>query len=197
MASQPNPFLTVEEYIALETRLEAKYEYYFGEMFPIGLSSPAHVFIHANLMHHLATRLQGTPCRALGSDLRIHIQAAGFFAYSDVSIFCGALAVDNHHTVTNPKVLFEILSPSSRRHDKWGKTELYRQIPSLEEYVMVEQDCYSIDRLSRQPNGGWQETRYQGEDATLELTSVNITVPLKQIYADVPFELAERDPDQP
>ena len=78
-----------------------------------------------------------------------------------------------------------------------GKFERYRQIPPLEEYVLVEQDCYSIDRYSRQPNGEWELTRFQGEDASLELRSVEVTVPCKQIYADVPFELAERDPDQP
>jgi len=197
MASLPKPLLTVEEYIALERRLDVKYEYFRGEMFAMSGASPAHVFIHSNLLRHLGNRLEGTPCRALGSDLRVHIQASGLYTYPDVSIFCGGLALDKHQAATSPKVILEILSPSTRRYDISGKFEHYRQIASLEEYVLVEQDSYSINRYRRQPDGDWALTRFQGEDAILALASVNLTVPLREIYSDVPFDLAERDPEQP
>ena len=197
MAALATAYLTVEEYIALERRLEGKYEYCRGNMYAMSGASGAHVVIQCNLIRHLGNRLEGTRCRALGSDLRVHIPATGLYTYPDVSIFCKGLVMDKHQAATDPKVIFEILSPTTRRYDILGKFEHYRQIPSLEEYVLVEQNCYSINRYNRQPDGDWELTRFQGADASLELLSVEVTVPLKQIYADVPFELAERDPDQP
>lgn len=100
-------------------------------------------------------------------------------------------------SATNAKVIFEVLSPSTRRYDRVGKFEHYRQILTIEEYVLVEQDGYSIDRRRKLPNGEWEFSSFQGEDAVLELTSVNLSLPLSEIYTDVPFELAEREPEQP
>ena len=113
-----NPYLTVEEYFALERRLGVKYEYYLGEMYPMSRASGAHVFLRANLMLPVGKRLQGTLWRALGSDLRVHIQATGLYTYPEVSIYRGPLAADNHQTATNPRVIIEILSPSTRRNDR-------------------------------------------------------------------------------
>ena len=195
MASQPKPYLKFEEYIALERKLGAKLEYYQGQVYGMSGASPAHVFIQANLGRHLGNSLDGTPCNALGSDLRVHIEASGLYTYPDVVIICGSLILDKNQAAVNPKILFEILSPTTRRYDLLGKFEHYRQIPSLDEYVLVEQDSYSIDRHCRLPGGQWQLTRYQGEEAILELASVNVHVPLKQIYAGVPFHLAEKSPE--
>jgi len=160
-------------------------------------ASAAHVFIQANLGRHLGNSLDGTPCKALGSDLRVHVEESGLYTYPDVTIICGSLILDKNQAVTNPKILFEILSPSTRRYGLLGKFEHYRQIPSLDEYVLVEQDRYSVDRHCRLPGGQWQLTRYQGEEAILELASVNMSLPLKQIYSGVPFHLAERSPETP
>ena len=197
MGALPKPHLSVEDYIALERRLGAKLEYHQGQVYAMSGGSGAHILIQSNLVRHLGNRLEGTNCFALVPDLRVRILASDSYTYPDLSIVCGSLDLGKNQAATNPKVLFEVLSPSTRRYDRVGKFELYRQIPSLEEYVLVEQDKYSIDRHSRQPNGEWEATRFEGQDATLELSSVKITVPFKQIYANVPFELAERDPDQP
>ena len=130
----------------------------------------------------------GHGCSALGSDLRVHVEASGLYTYPDVSIFCGALALDKKNGATNPRVLIEVLSSSTRV----GKFAHYRQIPSLEEYVLVEQDSFGIDRHRRRADGEWELTQFLGEDAVLELASVTVSVPLRQIYANVPFELAEQ-----
>lgn len=119
------------------------------------------------------------------------------YTYPDATIICGAIKLDKQQATSNPKVLFEILSPTTRRYDRVGKFEHYRQIPSLEEYVLVEQSSYSIDRHRRLADDQWELTRFQGEAAILELVSVNVTVPLKQSYANVPFELAEREAERP
>ena len=80
-------------------------------------------------------------------------------------------------SATNPKAVIEVLSPSTRRYDDVAKFQHYSQIPSFEEYILIEQQSYSIERRHRLPNGEWESTGFRGEDANLEL--------------------AERDPDQP
>lgn len=197
MAALATPYLTVEEYIALERRLGVKLEYYRGQVYAMSGGSAAHILIQSNLVRHLGNHLEGTPCLALVPDLRVHILASGLYTYPDVSIVCGSLNLGKNQAAINPTVLFEVLSPSTRRYDTVGKFELYRRIPSLKEYVLVEQDSYVIDRYGRRPDGEWGLTRFRGKAASLELESVRITVPLRQIYANVPFELAERESDQP
>ena len=192
MATLPSPYLTVDQYIELEQKLDAKFEYYQGQVYAMSGASPAHVYIQSNLVRHLGNELEGTACAALGSDLRVHVEASGLYTYPDVTIICGALAVDRKNGATNPRVLFEILSPSTSRYDRVGKFEHYRQIASLEEYVLVEQAGHAIDRHKRLPDGRWELTQFLGEDAVLELASVNISIPLQQIYRNVPFELAEQ-----
>ncbi|MFN0101478.1 MAG: Uma2 family endonuclease [Bryobacteraceae bacterium] len=197
MATQPTLYLTFEEYVALERQLGTKLEYCQGQVYGMSGASAAHIVIQSNLVRHLGNRLDGTPCQALVSELRVHIWASDLYTYPDVSIVCGPLTLDKNQSASNPKVVFEVLSPSTRHYDLVAKFEHYRNIPSLEEYVLVEQVSYSINRHRRLPDGQWELTRYKGEDALLELASVNITIPLKQIYANVPFDLAERDTEQP
>ena len=106
MASPPRPYLSIDEYIALERRLDGKYEHWRGEMYAMSGASGAHVVIQSNLMLQVGKRLEGTRCRALGSDLRVHIRASDLYTYPDVSIFCGMLVMDKHHSATDPKVIF-------------------------------------------------------------------------------------------
>jgi Uma2 family endonuclease len=192
MASLPHPRFTIEEYLELEHKLGTKHEYHQGQVFAMSGGSPAHSIIQVNLAASIAPRLEGSSCVAHSADLRILVQASGLYTYPDFSIICGPLGLVGGMTATNPKVIFEVLSPSTRRYDCIGKFAHYRQIPSLEEYVLVEQDSYGIDRHRKLPDGQWELTRFEGADAELELASVNISVPLRQIYAHVPFELAEQ-----
>lgn len=192
MATLPHPYLTFEEYLALERQTGAKYEYYQGQVYAMSGALTLHIFIQANLGRHLGNSLDGQPCFALGSDLRVHVEASGLYTYPDVTIVCGELEFGPAQAVTNPKVIFEIHSPTTRTYDRVGKFAHYSQISTLSEYVLVEQDRYCVDRYSRGANGQWELARFEGIDAVLVLGSVNIFVPLRQIYANVPFELAEQ-----
>lgn len=187
--------MTFDEYNALGRESGARFEFHNGIAFEISGASPAHSSIQVNCLVALRRRL--SPGIVSPSSLRIFIPATGLYTYADLSIYTEPLALAHDFSYTNPKILFEVLSPSTRRYDCIGKSEHYRQIPSLEEYVLVEQDSYSVDRCRRMPDGQWEFTSIQGEDAVLELASVNVTVPLREIYADVPFDLAETDPEQP
>ena len=148
MASQPKPYLKFEEYIALERKLGAKLEYYQGQVYGMSGASPAHVFIQANLGRHLGNSLDGTPCNALGSDLRVHIEASGLYTYPDVVIICGSLILDKNQAAMNPKILFEILSPTRQRYDLLGKFEPYRQIPSPDEWSCLRTHHLALSAVS-------------------------------------------------
>jgi Uma2 family endonuclease len=197
MATLPQSRFTFEEYIALERQVGSKFEYYHGEVYAMAGASPAHAIIETNLAAALVPRLAGTRCRTYSASLRILIESSGLYTYPDISIVCGPLKLGRGMSATNAKVIFEVLSPSTRNYDRLGKSEHYRQIPSIEEYILIEQDSYSIDRRRRLPNGEWEFTSFQGQDAILELASLNLTIHLSEIYADVPFELAEREPEEP
>ena len=192
MASLAHPRFTYEEYVALERQFGTKYEFHQGQVFAMSGGSPAHSIIQVNLAATLAPRLSGTSCIAYSSDLRVLVEASGLYTYPDLSIVRGPLGLVGGMSATNPKVIFEVLSPSTRRYDCIGKFAHYRQIASLEEHVLVEQDSYGIDVYRRRADGEWELTQFLGEDAVLELASVNISIPLRQIYANVPFELAEQ-----
>ena len=194
MASLPKPHLTFDEYIALERRTGSKFEFRNGDIRAMAGASPAHSLMEANLIAALVPRLAGSGCRVYAASLRILIEASELYTYPDISIVCGPLLLGPGMSATNPKVLIEVLSPSTRRYDRAAKFQHYRQIPSIEEYILIEQQSYSIERRRRLPDGEWESTSFQGEDANLELASLNVTIPLRQIYADVPFELAERGP---
>lgn len=197
MASLPKPVLTFDEYIELENQRGAKFEYYAGEVFALPPSSPAHSRIETNLIEAVAPLLAGSDCRVYASSLRIFLEESGLYTYADLSIVCGPLRLERGPSATNPKIVFEILAPPTRRDDSIGKSELYRQVSSIEEFILIEQEGYSIERLRRLPDDQWELTRFQGEDAVLELSSINVSIPFEQIYADVPFELAEREPELP
>jgi len=194
MSTAPQPRLTYEEYDQLEKTTGLKYEYHNGEVFAMGGASRTHARITTNLPRSVGFRLIGKPCEDFGSDLRVAIPGSGRYMYPDYSIACGPLRAEqpDREAFTNPKVIFEVLSPSTENYDRGAKFDLYSRIPSLEEYILIAQDRYAIDRFKRLENSSsWTLTRYRGVDAVLELESLAIAVPLSEIYDAVDFTFAE------
>src|ERR1041385_5553388 len=132
--------LTVDEYLEFERTSTEKHEYFRGEVFAMSGASPRHNIIFTNLIGELYTALKGKPCRPYGSDMKVQIPENTLFAYPDISIFCGDVKrLDNDKEyIIGPSVLIEILSPSIRNYDRGEKFQLYRDIPSLKEYILVD-----------------------------------------------------------
>ncbi len=189
MSAVPKQQFTFEEYLAKERAAEGKSEYYRGQIFAMAGGSPRHNTISVNITSSLRGRLRGSPCRPFNSDQRIRIQANGLTTYPDVSVVCGEFQVDSvdRDAIVNPRVIFEVLSQSTESYDRGKKFELYRQLDSLEEYILVSQDEALVERFSRRENGAWLLTVIKGLDAELELQSVAINLPLSEIYEDVKF----------
>src|SRR5215204_4519351 len=138
--------LSIEEYLVLERQATVKHEYYRGEVFAMSGASHRHNIIFSNLFGDLAHKLKGKECRPYGSDMRVHIPENTLFTYPDISIFCGELKTfsQEEDSSIGPTVLIEILSPSTKNYDRGEKFRLYRDIPSLREYILLDTEAILI-----------------------------------------------------
>src|SRR5689334_5896952 len=119
MSSQPKTFLTPEEYLEIERKAERKSEYYQGEMFAMAGGTPRHGVIIINLGRELSVQLKTKPCLTYSSDVRLRVTPSGLYTYPDVMVVCGRpqYADDHKDTLTNPVVIVEVLSDSTRDYD--------------------------------------------------------------------------------
>ncbi len=189
MTALPKRKLTAAEYLVIERAAEFKSEFYAGEMFAMAGTSCEHNTVNENLSTELGARLKGGPCRTFSRDLRVRVERTGLYCYPDLVIVCGPAeyAAEDRDTLVNPRVVFEVLSPSTERYDRTTKFRHYQQLPSVEEYVLVAQDEPWCERYVRQADGAWAQVLFVGLDAVLELKSVPVAVPLADVYAGVAF----------
>lgn len=181
---------TPEEYLSLERSAEHKHEFFAGEIFAMAGASKEHVRISGNLYFHLRLQLQGKPCEPFNSDMRIKVATSGLYTYPEVSVACAPLQFEDAQgdTLVNPKVLIEVLSPSTEHHDRHFKFKHYRRLDSVTEILLVHQDSPSVERYFRQPGTDlWIFDPRYGLEETLRLESIDCTLTLAQVYQDVEF----------
>jgi Uma2 family endonuclease len=195
MSAIPESRLSLEEYLSRERVAEYKSEFYQGEIFAMTGGSPTHNLISINVGSRLRTGLRGSGCRPFSSDQRIRIPANGLSTYPDIAVVCGDLQLDDKDkdAITNPIVIFEVLSKSTERYDRGRKFDLYRELESLNEYVLVSQTEAQVERFLRQDDGKWLLTILKGPDAVLEFASLDVSLTLSEIYEDVEFQPEESE----
>ncbi len=178
--------LTFHEYLTRERIASSKSEFYRGQIFAMAGGSVRHNKISGNVFANLRSQLRGTTCRPFNSDQRIHIGANGLATYPDVSLVCGELEVDAEDVdaITNPIVIFEVLSKTSESYDRGKKFDFYRQLDSLREYILISQEEAQVERFVRQDDGSWNLTLFKGLESELKLQSL-CSLPLAVIYEDV------------
>lgn len=189
MSAVLEPRYTLEQYVAREAVAEFKSEFYRGQIFAMAGGTPRHNTVSGNIFARLHERLRGTGCRPYNSDQRIRIPANGLSTYPDVSIVCGEPQLDSldRIAITNPIVIFEVLSEKTESYDRGRKADMYRQLPSLREYILVCQDEPQVERFVRQDDDSWLLTIFKGLEAVLELRSPGCRLPLAEIYEDIAF----------
>jgi Uma2 family endonuclease len=189
-AKEPEPeykkkYFTVEEYLALERVSTEKHEYFQGEIFAMAGASRKHNKIFSNVFGDLAYRLKGKSCQPFGSDSRLNIPHNSLFTYPDISIFCGdAIPFDvEEDTFIGPTAIIEILSKSTKDYDRGGKFKLYRAIPSLREYILIDSEDISIEIFRLNKSNHWElEEELKSIEANLTIASIDITLSLKEVY---------------
>ena len=188
--------LTPAEYLRIERAATYRSEYFRGEMFAMAGGSPKHSLIKMNIAGELRNRLKGRPCVAYDSDLRIKCPT-GLYTYPDASVICGKLEFDDEHkdTALNPTLLVEVLSKSTEAYDRGKKFNHYGQIKSLREYVLVSQDEPMIQRFLRNDDDTWTLTTVTGLEQSLRLLSIDVELPLAEVFDRVDFTAEESSPD--
>lgn len=188
MSSLPLPKMTVEDYLAFDRAAEVKSEFHDGELFQIEAVSLQHNRVALNTARKLADQLDGTPCEVLIQPIRVRVSPTKF-VYPDLMVVCGTPEVTDEvqDTITNPKVIIEVLSPSTADYDYRAKFQLYRNLPSFTEYLLIDQNDPKVEVFRRLEGSDWLLSSYAGLDAVVPVRCLNIEVPLSVIYAHVEF----------
>jgi Uma2 family endonuclease len=187
-------YITPEEYFALEEVAEVKSEYCQGEMFAMSGASPEHCLVQTNLTAILHTQLRFRPCRLYSADLRVDVAAAGLYTYPDLSVVCAEPEFDAHHSLKNPTLLIEVLSPSTEAYDRGKKFDMYRQLESLQQYVLVSQDEAAVHLYTRRDDGRWTFEGFSGLEAVVPLASIGCQLSLSEVYEKVALPAAPAKP---
>jgi Uma2 family endonuclease len=192
MATQSLPYVTPEQYLEFDRNAEFKHEYFFGEIVCMPGGSFAHNLIAANATGELRNRLMSGPCRVLNSDMRIAVDTKSGYVYPDVSVVCGAPEFfgERQDTITNPKLIVEVLSPSTSEYDLGVKFHLYLLLPALSDYVLIAQDRIWIEHWYRSSDGGWKSIVLEDPNGILDITSQNCQIPVSQLYLGVDLPAA-------
>jgi Uma2 family endonuclease len=188
-AKQAGP-IGEDQYLELERRSDTRHELVNGVMVAMAGASFRHNEVVANVLATLRVLLRGKGCRAVGSDQRVHVPETGLFTYPDVTVVCGKpeFHPKDPDTLTNPRVILEVLSDSTEAYDRGAKFAHYRSIPSFVEYVLVAQDALRVEHFRRLETGQWLLTVYRGENARVELLALGCDLPVGELYEGVELE---------
>ena len=199
-ASAAQTRLTPEEYIAFERKALPdaeiiRHEYINGELIAMSGASRAHNLITGNISGELRTLLRGSRCETYANEMRVSTPTTISYFYPDVVVVYEEprFEDDVFDTLLNPLILVEVLSPSTEAYDRGEKFGHYRQLVSLQEYVLVSQDKVLVEHYRRQEKQDtasitrqdWIFTDFQELEESLPLTSIQCQLPLQEIYERV------------
>ena len=191
MDQRVKKFYTPEEYLALEESAAYKSEYFRGEIFAMSGGSRNHSIIAANIITALNQALVDKPCEVYTSDMRLLVEANGLYTYPDVMVVCGKpqLVKGRNDTVTNPLLIVEVLSPSTREYDRVRKFGLYREIESLRAYMLVDSEQVHVTYLERAARRSrWTIEMLDILEAMVRLGPLSCEIALQRMYSKVEFE---------
>jgi Uma2 family endonuclease len=175
--------------LAREVESEERHEYRDGEIFRVTGATPNHNRIAGNLFALLKFALKRQPYDIFISDQRLWIPERRIYAYPDVMVVREPLELQagRNDTVTNPLLVAEVLSKSMRNYDKGEKFDAYRTIPSLSEYLLVDQYAPQVMHYAKTDTRTWTMREYEGLEATLALGSLEVSLALADLYDKVQF----------
>ncbi|MEP7230168.1 MAG: Uma2 family endonuclease [Ginsengibacter sp.] len=186
-----NQKISIEEYLEMENTSMEKHEYYKGEIFAMSGAKVPHVMISDNILTVLKQKLKGKSCKPFGSDLRIHIEVNTLFTYPDISIICGEIiTLDNDdYNVLNPAVIIEVLSKSTKNYDRGEKFKLYRDIPTLKEYILADSESIHLEVFRLNENNHWELEEYNAVENFLFIKAIDEKIGISEIYEGVNIEV--------
>ncbi|AFZ09334.1 protein of unknown function DUF820 [Oscillatoria nigro-viridis PCC 7112] len=191
-------YCTEEQYLALEETAEYKSEYLDGEIIPMTGGSTNHNQIAGNLYIALSLALKKQNYRIFIGDVRLWIPKVRLYTYPDVMVIFGLPEYRSNRTdtITNPHVIVEVLSKSTKNYDLVDKFTFYKTIPSFREYILIDQTKIKVEQYSQTENKRWLYSEYDEEDTALLFNSFQVEVPLSDVYEQVNFEEIEQEDSQ-
>jgi Uma2 family endonuclease len=182
---------TPEEYLEFERASEARHEFLDGDLYAMAGESLSHSRVCINLAREVGNKLKGKPCEPLSPNMKVRTSNASLFAYPDLTIVCGEPVFHDtkKDVLVNPKVIFEVLSPSTEIHDRTTKFMRYRMgNETLIDYILVSQEKPFVEHFTRQADGDWRYRSYSSLTDSFEIESVACLLSLEEIYDRVEFE---------
>jgi Uma2 family endonuclease len=187
MALERTSIMSVEEYFELEEKdPDARYEYLDGYVYMMSGGSANHATISGNIYALLKSSLRGSPCRAYNSDMKVRVSEKRYF-HPDVTVTCDPRDRGTVDFIQSPRLVVEVLSPSTEASDRGRKLQYYLACPSIEEYLLVDSRTMRIE-IYRKERKKWIYDAFDTDDE-IELITLDIRFPVADAYEDVIFEI--------
>lgn len=177
------PLLTVEDFLEIDFGSDLKAELDNGVIRMMAGGTAAHARVQRNILRYLGQWLRGTGCSEYGSEMGVKTHWMSL-RYPDVSVFCGRDTPDNDKALTfdDPKIIFEVLSPSTAQHDLKVKLDEYQALPSVDAIVFVDHEKMRARLYSRTGLSSWSDSAIEG-DARIGLPTLKLSMPLSEVFA--------------
>ncbi len=172
--AQPQLKFSAQDFLTWEIGQEVRHEYLNGEVFAMSGGTLEHNTATLATGATLRQHLKGSPCRAFVADMKVDVQASNAFFYPDVVVTCADTDLSDPKalTVAKPCLIVEVLSPSTAAYDRGAKFGHYRQLASLQEYVLIDTETQNVEVFRRNEAGRWELYPSSGPTAAVELASV-------------------------
>ena len=174
---------TLAEFLEWENARPDRHEFYRGETFAMVGGTARHNRVIVNLTRRIDAHLDGTPCRVFAENMKVQLADEGIL-YPDLMVACGGAGSGDEQVITNPKLVIEVLSPSTKGYDQRDKFILYRSLASLREYVLIDPDVRRVEVFTLADAGSWLLTD-QTEAGALTLRTVDLALPFEQVFKGV------------
>jgi Uma2 family endonuclease len=185
---------TSEEYLALEENAEFRSEFHDGEIIPMTGGSINHNRITGNIYAYIKYQIRGKNKEAFTNDLRVWMNRYQRYVYPDVFIIQGTPVLHENRTdtITNPRLIVEVLSKSTQQYNHTEKFRYYRSIPDFQEYLLINQYEVSVEHYIKTGEKEWILREYENMNEVIKLSSIDVEITLNDIYEGVDFHLEQK-----
>ncbi|RUT09659.1 hypothetical protein DSM106972_001540 [Dulcicalothrix desertica PCC 7102] len=191
-------YYTIEEYLALEEKADSKSEYIDGEIIPMAGGSANHNRIAGNFYAVMNFAFKRENYEVFKSDMRLWLPKPRIYTYPDVMVIAGEpeFLENRKDTITNPKVIIQVLPKLTEKNQRKTKFNAYCTIPSFEEYLLIEQDEINVLHYSKIDDKHWSIQEYDHEDEKISLVTVPFEITLQDLYNKVKFDTIESEEEE-
>ncbi|MFB2936132.1 Uma2 family endonuclease [Aerosakkonemataceae cyanobacterium BLCC-F154] len=189
MIANPQKYkkMTAEEYLKWESQQELRHEYVDGEILAMTGGTIPHNEIALNFYTALRPHLRQRGCRANVSDVKVQANQNSRYFYPDLVVTCDPEDLKSREFVQHPKIIVEVLSPGTANYDRGDKFKYYRQMPSLQEYVLVDSESISVEVYHRGEGKMWLYYAFTNGD-TIALESIEFECAIELLYEGIIFD---------